>query len=104
MPPSKPKRGADLEEALKPKHLTTKPTPLKNDPSDIPSALKIGMHGLAFAKAQQNAKLDQSSYLDLIEIEYNRLVTVSKPFAKKVSLTMYTIYATTLLYRRIFGA
>lgn len=96
----RPKTGQAMVDALKPRALGGKPSDLKNEPSDIPSSLKVGMHRVAFAVQTLKTHVDSSSYLDLIESEYARLIATSKPFSKKVSLSMFTYYASVRLQRK----
>jgi hypothetical protein len=87
---------------LKPKNLSTTSSELKNDPLDLNAVSIVGLAGLAFSRRLLKYRLDFSGYFDLIEAEYAFLCSTYKPFQKRVSLTMFTVYCEALLYYRIW--
>lgn len=92
----------DVEEALRPKHLSTVPTPPKNDPCELDEVFVNGLAGMAFRSKKLKFSVDFSGYMDLSDQVYNKIAGLDRYWQRSITPAMWNYYTVTMLWMRIF--
>lgn len=97
-----PRQPRNVEESLRPKHLSTVPTPPKNDPCELDEVFVNGLSGMALRSQKLKFSVDFSGYLDLSDQVYNKIAGLDRYWQRSITPAMWNYYTVTMLWMRIF--